>query len=103
MAGKRWIAASLTSKPRLDVYNPNKSQILSFMKNEGRIDGVAEGYVVNYRTSLPVVPNKVDLSFSMGNMCWCLEDVWNLEHNDMELNPEFVEAALAHINGTAHD
>lgn len=59
---------------------------------------MSEGYVIDYRTGREVEPHIVGLSYSLDNLCWVLEDIWNLEHNDMEPNPEFVEAVLTHIS-----
>lgn len=95
---RKWIPASASDRPALGVHTDRKSDILRMMKNDGEMSGVCEGYVTDMRSGEPVEPRAIDASFSLGDMWWFLEDVWNLEHNDMELNPEFVAAALAYID-----
>lgn len=91
MPGTYFGKASL-EKVRFGVANPDKDAILAFMKSVVP-SGIAEGYVRDFKKGTSV-PHLVDAGYDYGELFWREEDIYNFEHNDIELNPEFCERVL---------
>lgn len=77
--------------PRLGVPRRDKEALLRAMKSEEPI-AIAAGYLVDYSTGKPT--DIVDAMYEKNGASWSEEEAWNLEHNDMEVSDEFVDALL---------
>lgn len=77
--------------PRLGVPRRGKEALLRAMTSEEPI-AIAAGYLVDYSTGKPT--DIVDMLYEKGDVRWSREETWNLEHNDMEVSDEFVDALL---------
>ena len=72
--------------------NPDKERLLAFMRS-GEECGICEGYVEDYETGEDV-KTIVDCDYERDGLLWSATDLYNFEHYDLELNPEFCAAAL---------
>ncbi len=74
-----------------------KDDLLKFMRSY-EADAIAPGNVNDYVTNSPV-EQYTECAYQAEGLWWDLSDVYNLEHHDVHLNPEFRRRALAIIDG----
>ena len=86
------ICASSSKTRRLGIANPNKETILNAMRRF-EPSGIAEGFVDDYATG-EVVASVVDGAYEVGDLFCTVSDMWNLEHNDLELDEAFCDLLL---------
>ena len=86
------LARDYFAKPKLGVPNPDKGVILQFMKSFEKND-ISEGYVENMKTG-EVDRRFIDGAYRVDDLFWRVGDTYNLEHNDLELSPEFCARVL---------
>lgn len=77
--------------PRIGVPRRDKEALLRVMTSEEPI-AIAAGYLVDYSTGKST--GIVDALYEKNGASWSEEEAWNLEHNDMEVSEEFVDALL---------
>jgi hypothetical protein len=78
--------------PALNVPRKDKRAILDAMKS-CEPKAMAAGYITDYSTGA-IVTTVVGALYEKNGARWSREEVWNLEHNDMEVSDEFADALL---------
>lgn len=84
-------------KADLGEQDPRKADLLRFMRSR-EPSAIAEGFVEDYATGRYVM-GKVECAYEVGDLWWNNSDIYNLDHHDVRINPEFRSRALAIIDG----